>query len=222
MTGFVTEGDGSDQVLVPSSHEGIDHTAGPLSLLDAAAHDAIDHAALTTPLMSVAAHNTLDHGAIPATNVGEDNPVQVSPAERTAGTEGAERSFSPFDVATMVTVHSTVSIVLSFGANLIVAATDFARVNGQADDGATLGTTPTGQTVSPKAGTSITLAWNVATSGGFVRTYLNGATAGVAVSLGAAQGTNTQAITVAAGDRLAIQFESGTVPGNANFQLMIS
>jgi hypothetical protein len=105
MTEFVTAGEGSEDVLVPASHEAVDHTAGPLSLLDATAHDAVDHTSLSVPLMSTADHSTLDHGAIPATNVGEDNPGQVSPAERTLGTEGNLRSFSPFDVSTMVGVH---------------------------------------------------------------------------------------------------------------------
>ena len=102
MTGFATAGEGSENVLVPSTHDALDHTVGPLSLLDATAHDTVDHAALTTPLMTVAAHNVLDHTTEAGTNV---NPAQVSPGERTAGSEGTLRSFSPFDVATMADIH---------------------------------------------------------------------------------------------------------------------
>jgi hypothetical protein len=46
MTQFVTSGQESDQLLVPTTHGAIDHTAGPLNLLDAVAHAAIDHSSI--------------------------------------------------------------------------------------------------------------------------------------------------------------------------------
>lgn len=221
MSGFVTEGVGSDQVLVPTSHEQVDHTAGPLSLLDATVHEGIDHTAGALALMSIAAHNSLDHTTESGTNV---NPAQVSPAERTAGSEGNLRSFAPFDVTTMIIVHAPISVVVSFGANLVVSGTDFARVNGQGDDVAVAAgaASPLRETVAPKAGTDLTLSWNVVTIGGDVRIFVNGSAAGVAITLSTNQGDDSQSIAVSANDRLAVKFESGTAPGNSNFQLTVT
>lgn len=107
----VTAHEGVDHTIAPFSlldatgHQGIDHTIAPFNLLDATQHNSIDHTTAPLSLMSIAAHNALDHQTIPATNVGEDNPSQVTPAERTAGTEVNLRSFSPFDVATMAGIH---------------------------------------------------------------------------------------------------------------------
>lgn len=127
MSGFAVNGETSDNVLVPSTHEGIDHTAAPLNLLNVAAHDGIDHTLLSNPLLSVANHASLDHAALPGTNVGEDNFTQVTPAERTAGSSGVLRSFSPLDVATMAGIHggglSQTLRTLSWNANVSAQST---------------------------------------------------------------------------------------------------
>ena len=47
------------------------------------------------------------------THGGEDNPNQVSAAEKTAGTETAERSFSPNDVVDMVEEHGVSGIPMA-------------------------------------------------------------------------------------------------------------
>ena len=89
-------------------HLSIDHTSGSMAkpLLDAtlSTHGQIDHtdaAFVQEPLMSISDHNALDHHAITATNVGEDNPAQVSAPEKATGTESGLRSFSPNDVKDM-------------------------------------------------------------------------------------------------------------------------
>lgn len=88
-------------LLDVTDHEGVNHTLAPLSLLNAATHEIIDHTVAPLSLMSTAAHNALDHTTEPGTNVGEDNPVQVSAPEKAAGTEVALRSFAPNDVKDM-------------------------------------------------------------------------------------------------------------------------
>ena len=107
----VTGHEAVDHTLAPFSllntvgHQAIDHTIAPFNLLDAPAHESVDHTAAPLSLLSIANHATLDHSLLPGTNVGEDNPTQVSAGERTAGTEVALRSFSPEDVAIMAGIH---------------------------------------------------------------------------------------------------------------------
>ena len=101
MSGFATSGEGSDQVVTNTGHGAIDHTAPPFSLLNGTAHNSVDHTAPPFSLLSTSAHSSLNHSAIPGIN-----PAQVSPTERTAGSEGTLRAFSPFDVATMAGIHS--------------------------------------------------------------------------------------------------------------------
>ena len=105
MSGFATSGEGSDQVVTNTGHDNIDHTAAPLNLLSGSAHDAIDHESAPLSLLAAATHAALDHSSIPGVN-----PTQVSPAERTAGTEALLRSFSPFDIATMAGIHGGIQV----------------------------------------------------------------------------------------------------------------
>lgn len=106
----VTGHEAVDHTIAPFSllnatgHQGIDHTIAPFNLLNAAAHQSIDHTAVPFSLLNAAGHSAIDHTGI--TGVGDSNPTQVSPAERTAGTEVTLRSFSPLDVATMAGIHS--------------------------------------------------------------------------------------------------------------------
>lgn len=107
----VTGHEGVDHTIAPfnlldvTGHQGVDHTIAPFNLLNSTLHNSIDHTTAPLSLLSQAAHLALDHSAIPG--VGEDNPTQVSPAERTAGTETALRSYSPFDIADMAATHGT-------------------------------------------------------------------------------------------------------------------
>lgn len=93
MTGFVTAGEGSENVVVPGTHDAIDHTGAPLNLLDETAHDVLDHTGLTgVPAaeaftsgvhsvtnhtgiagvgdLSTAAHAILNHTGIPGVGTG--------------------------------------------------------------------------------------------------------------------------------------------------------
>lgn len=92
------------QLLDSAGHEGIDHTVAPLNLLDEPAHDALDHTGVPgVNDFDSAMHSATNHAGI--LGVGENNPLQVTGPERTAGTETALRSYSPLDVATMAGVH---------------------------------------------------------------------------------------------------------------------
>jgi hypothetical protein len=64
MTGFVTGGEGSEGVLNSTTHEAVDHTVGPLSLLDSAAHALVSHIGLP----GVPAAEAFTSGAHSATN----------------------------------------------------------------------------------------------------------------------------------------------------------
>jgi hypothetical protein len=46
-SGFIVSGSGSDQVLIPDTHNALDHTSAPLNLLDTTAHGLLSHAGLT-------------------------------------------------------------------------------------------------------------------------------------------------------------------------------
>lgn len=112
MSGFAVEGEGSDQVLVPGSHANINHAGLP--------------GVPAAEAFTAGVHAGTDHSAI--AGVGEDNPVQVSPAERTAGVEGTLRSFSPFDIAAMAAIHGetdavTDSVTLTPGAGVDISRT---------------------------------------------------------------------------------------------------
>jgi hypothetical protein len=86
---------------LPAEHASIDHTSGPFNLLDAPAHEIINHTAppfnlLTNPLHASINHLSLITSVIP----------QVSGGEKTAGTDINLKSYSPFDIADMVNIHS--------------------------------------------------------------------------------------------------------------------
>lgn len=66
MSTFVTGGQGSEDALVTDSHENIDHTAAPLSLLDGPGHSAVNHAGIPgVGDLTTAAHASLNHAGIP-------------------------------------------------------------------------------------------------------------------------------------------------------------
>lgn len=66
MSTFVTGGQGSEESLVPDTHELIDHTASPLNLLNAAAHAGINHAGLPgVGDVTVASHAVINHTGLP-------------------------------------------------------------------------------------------------------------------------------------------------------------
>jgi hypothetical protein len=111
-------------------------------------------------------------------------------------------------------------VILAFGANM-TATSFFALANGDATQ-VQVSSDQRARATSPKAGTSVTLAWNVGVSGGLVRLQRNGALVGSNITLSGTSGTNTQALATAAGDFWAIQYVSGTAPNQSNFQLMIS
>jgi hypothetical protein len=83
-----------------TAHGLVDHTVAPFSLLDSTSHGLEDHKIGPLFLLDTAAHNALDHNVV--TN---NNPGQVSSAERIAGTQTSLRSYSPLDVATMAGLH---------------------------------------------------------------------------------------------------------------------
>ena len=83
----------------------------PSGDLTIATHATTDHTGIMgVGDLTIAAHAATDHTGI--MGVGEDNPAQVSPAERTAGSESALRSFAPVDVATMAGIHGSSSGVV--------------------------------------------------------------------------------------------------------------
>jgi len=77
------------------------------------------------------------------------------------------------------------------------------------------------QTASPIAGGTVTLSWNVSFSGGDARVFVNGVAAGTPVTLSTANGASAQAIAVAAGDRIAVEYQTGTAPGPALFEVHV-
>jgi hypothetical protein len=82
MSTFVTGGQGSEESLVPDTHELIDHTASPLDLLNAAAHAGINHAGLPgVGDVTVASHAAINHTGLPG--VGDVTVVSHSAIDHT-------------------------------------------------------------------------------------------------------------------------------------------
>lgn len=85
---------------LPAEHALIDHTSAPFNLLNSTLHDVIDHTGAPFNLLTDPLHSSINHFSLITSVI-----PQVSPAERTAGTEVNLRSYSPLDVATMASIH---------------------------------------------------------------------------------------------------------------------
>ena len=113
-------------------------------------------------------------------------------------------------------------IVFGFGANLTTSGA-WARVNGEGDSAelAGAGSRPEASVIVPKASTSITVTWNVTSTGGSIRVFKNGPVAKI-ISLSTTTGVVVDGtITFSQGDWLALGL-SGTAAGIGTYQVMLS
>lgn len=69
----------------------------------------------------------------------------------------------------------------------------------------------------PKSGSISAFSWNVTTSGGTIRLHNFDAATSVTVALGSTRGSANPTLSFSAGDRLVVEYDSGTAPGNSVF-----
>lgn len=110
-----------------------------------------------------------------------------------------------------------------FGATFTGAQTgSHCRVNGEADSSRQSALNEISEFIVPLAGTIVIFGFNTETADATTdyRVVLNG-TPGAVIELTGTNGTVVVSIAVAVGDRLAIEYDAGTAPGNGNFSLLI-
>ncbi len=112
-------------------------------------------------------------------------------------------------------------ISIGFGANFATAGR-WARVNGEADSVEVTGLSSLANAVVTKAGTSLTIGWDVTASGATMQIFKNNSGPHASFVLSALQGTATVAVSFLLGDRIALTLNTGTAPGIGQYQMLLS
>jgi hypothetical protein len=118
---------------------------------------------------------------------------------------------------------SSSSHVFDFAANLTTIGR-YCVVNGEANATQISSLSPTSESPAPVAGTITALGWHTATADGTTQMdiVINGSSAGIVSLSGATGAVGALSIAVAAGDRVALQLEAGTIPGNGNYKVFMA
>jgi hypothetical protein len=129
-SGFIVSGSGSDQVLIPATHNAIDHTAGPLNLLDTTGHGLLSHAGLTGVGKVLQVVFTLSSAV--------DSTTTTIPLDDTAPTNTEGKEFMTLAITPSVVGSKLLIIVKAMldhditGSTVIAALFKDSEVNSQA------------------------------------------------------------------------------------------
>ncbi len=98
----------------------------------------------------------------------------------------------------------------------------FAAANGDAQAAVGMGVAAATEQTAPKAATAKVFSWNTASSDATtkINIWLNGASV-LTFNLTGAVGILAINLVVAAGDELAVEFDSGTMPGNGTYGIYL-